>query len=352
MLLHALEDPALDALLAEVSRSFYLTLAVLPRSVRRQFSLAYLLARSADTVADSLDIAAQERLALLADLRAWCSAEPASEAPGATSVERWRRAAQTGRLPSGERSLLGQTTTLLVALRGLRAADRERIARVLGELLQGMERDLERIETSRWPLASSRELDEHCYLAAGCVGRFWTEMMAAHIPRAAHLATPELIERGIRLGKALQMVNVLRDAPADLERGRCYFPAPLLEHHGVTIEDLQDPARRARARPVLFDLLRVAADHFDAAWPYVQATPAACPRLRLACIWPVWLGLGTLVRLAAMPDPFDPGVFCRLDRSYAYLVMAESSALVMLDPLLAHAHGRRRLALTRALRLG
>src|SRR2546430_17549514 len=48
-------------LLKRVSRSFYLSLAVLPASVRRILGLAYLFARAADTIADSRLIDRQER---------------------------------------------------------------------------------------------------------------------------------------------------------------------------------------------------------------------------------------------------------------------------------------------------
>ena len=45
--------PLLTTLLKQVSRSFYTTLWILPRSVRSQISLAYLLARATDTIADT-----------------------------------------------------------------------------------------------------------------------------------------------------------------------------------------------------------------------------------------------------------------------------------------------------------
>ena len=46
-------EKIIDELLKGTSRSFYLTLKVLPKKVRRQIGLAYLLARLADTIADS-----------------------------------------------------------------------------------------------------------------------------------------------------------------------------------------------------------------------------------------------------------------------------------------------------------
>ena len=44
----------LDPLLKSVSRSFHLTLRVLPAAIRPQIGLAYLLARATDTVAEPL----------------------------------------------------------------------------------------------------------------------------------------------------------------------------------------------------------------------------------------------------------------------------------------------------------
>src|SRR4029453_15162972 len=59
----------LGSLLRQVSRSFYLSLAVLPRSLREPIGLAYLLARAADTIADTRLISRDDRLGHLETLR-------------------------------------------------------------------------------------------------------------------------------------------------------------------------------------------------------------------------------------------------------------------------------------------
>ena len=58
-----LKDVLLHDLLKRVSRSFYLTLTVLPRTIRTQIGLAYLFARAADTIADThiIDMARRQR---------------------------------------------------------------------------------------------------------------------------------------------------------------------------------------------------------------------------------------------------------------------------------------------------
>ena len=60
----------LTALLRGVSRSFYLTMRALPGPVRGQIGLAYLLARTADTIADTATLPPDERLARLLAFRA------------------------------------------------------------------------------------------------------------------------------------------------------------------------------------------------------------------------------------------------------------------------------------------
>src|ERR1035437_10292709 len=60
----------LGNLLKNVSRSFYLTLHVLPATLRTPVGLAYLLARAADTIADTQIIPSQQRLDLLLTFRA------------------------------------------------------------------------------------------------------------------------------------------------------------------------------------------------------------------------------------------------------------------------------------------
>src|SRR5438552_1481617 len=66
-------DDLLRDLLRQVSRSFYLSLAILPRPLREPVGLAYLLARAADTVADTRLIAREERVRHVETLRHACT---------------------------------------------------------------------------------------------------------------------------------------------------------------------------------------------------------------------------------------------------------------------------------------
>src|SRR6516225_1330467 len=62
-------EQMLTSLLRDVSRSFYLTLRVLPARIRPQIGLAYLLARTTDTIADTELVTLDHRLGALQALK-------------------------------------------------------------------------------------------------------------------------------------------------------------------------------------------------------------------------------------------------------------------------------------------
>jgi len=73
-------DDLLGDLLRQVSRSFYLSLAILPRPLREPIGLAYLVARAADTVADTRLIAREERVRHVETLRSAAAGRPSDVA--------------------------------------------------------------------------------------------------------------------------------------------------------------------------------------------------------------------------------------------------------------------------------
>src|SRR5260370_26623621 len=71
MVRRASSDTVLRTVVRSVARSFYLTLAVVPRDVRPQVGVAYLLARAADTIADTDLMERPQRLQYLTRFREW-----------------------------------------------------------------------------------------------------------------------------------------------------------------------------------------------------------------------------------------------------------------------------------------
>ena len=114
-----------SALLKRVSRSFYLSLAVLPSTVRPTVGLAYLLARAADTIADTRLI---ERRARITHLEAFRAAMTGSESRRLAAIA---SAVGSRSLPA-ERDLLERLPDCFDALRALPPDDRVRVQKVIG----------------------------------------------------------------------------------------------------------------------------------------------------------------------------------------------------------------------------
>jgi farnesyl-diphosphate farnesyltransferase len=280
------------ALLKEVSRSFYLTLRVLPASVRPAIGLAYLLARASDTIADTEIVPAARRLALLRAFR-----ERIFER---ASTLDWGELAKHQGLPA-ERVLLERGEEILAVLATVPPADRRLIQQVLQIIISGQELDLERFEGATADqivaLNNDAEFDDYTYRVAGCVGEFWTRLCRAHVFPGARLDEALLLKNGVRFGQGLQMVNILRDLPKDLRQGRCYLPGDRLQARGLKPLDLLDPASEPRFRVLYRSYLDRAWANLRAGWEYTNTVPRSCVRVRLACAWPVLIGARTLDRL-------------------------------------------------------
>lgn len=98
------------------------------------------------------------------------------------------------------------------------------------DLLLGLEMDLRMDRTGRL-YETFEELELYCYRVASTIGLIAIEIF--------EYQNSQTREYAVSLGKALQMVNILRDVQSDAKRGRVYLPAEDLRRFGV------DPGRLA-----------------------------------------------------------------------------------------------------------
>lgn len=303
----------LTSLLRDVSRSFYQTLRVLPQAIRPQIGLAYLLARTTDTIADTELVPCGERLAALDHLRSRILGKSAPaldlgrflppSSPADTRAAGSAPPPADGRRSAAEaeRVLLTRIEEALAVLAGFEAGDRRLIRQVLTTITSGQELDLRRFADARadriLALQTEAELDDYAYRVAGCVGEFWTKICRAHLFPDVRLDDGALIANSVRFGKGLQLVNILRDLPRDLRQGRCYVPETRLSAHGLSPTALLDADAMPRFRALFDDHLDLAESCLTDGWAYTNALPRGQMRVRLACAWPILIGLRTLARL-------------------------------------------------------
>ena len=264
-----------NEILRRTSRSFYLTIRLLPRSFREDVALAYLLARATDTMADCSAASHPQRLAMLNSARA------SLHAPSIAGYEasEW---AHYQRDPA-EQQLLSALPRLWSRMH---AQQDGLVAGVLGSILEGQVFDLQRFAADSAPL-SDDELVRYTYLVAGSVGEFWTDLCAARLGDFAADPPDEMRRRARHYGQALQLVNILRDRRMDEALGRSY----------VTATDTARWTEQARAWLA------------DGA---VYCAALRSGRLRYATLLPALLGARTLSLVAAQPaDALAPAKVSR-----------------------------------------
>jgi phytoene synthase len=180
------------------ARNFYYGIRLLPADRRAALCAVYALARRVDDIGDGTLPAAEKATALAAVRKS------------------------VGSLAGGR----DDGDPVLVAL-----ADAARRLPIpldaFGELVDGVERDIEMDETGRG-YATFDELVWYCRCVAGSIGRLCLGVFASR-------PDPEGPRYADALGIALQQTNVLRDVREDLVNGRVYLPQEDLDRFGVAL---------------------------------------------------------------------------------------------------------------------
>lgn len=208
-----------DALLRDVSRSFYLTIRWLPEPMRPTIALGYLLARATDSVADTSQAAPEVRRAALLLMRAAVTEQADSDELERLFMLLSGALAQAQTNPA-EYRLLRRFGDCLAAMAERPEAERRLLAEVLDTIITAQIQDVEA------PcLEHEEDTLRYADAVAGCVGVFWTRLGYATMGAAfADAESAALMEQaGLRYGRGLQLVNMLRDEEEDAARGRRYL---------------------------------------------------------------------------------------------------------------------------------
>jgi phytoene synthase len=132
-------------------------------------------------------------------------------------------------------------------------------------LIEGVEMDL---HTTRY--ARFADLYEYCIRVASAVGLMCVEIFGCKDPASRQYA--------IDLGVALQLTNILRDVPGDLERGRVYLPTEDLVRFGCSDADLAAEAAHAGHGVQSLAVKKLLAFQARRARNYYRRADAALPR--------------------------------------------------------------------------
>lgn len=124
----------------------------------------------------------------------------------------------------------------------------------------------QRLDYVRTSYQTMEQLEDYCYRVAGSVG----EML---IPVLRTGADETLIEAGISLGKAMQIVNIIRDIGADQKLGRRYVPLEIMEKHNYQEIDWENKVVNQELRDVIETLTNQADEWFNEGMRYIDGYP-------------------------------------------------------------------------------
>jgi farnesyl-diphosphate farnesyltransferase len=277
-------------ILRQVSRSFYLSIFLLPKKLRNPVALGYLLARASDTIADTAELPTELRMEKLRLLARAIQGETLGDVIVDLSV-----LLSPLQKNESERALIESVQSCLDWLEQSQDFDRDEVRAVLEKINRGQILDLERFRDPKELVAleTAADLDEYTYLVAGSAGEFWTRLCFRYLRKFSALGETEMFELGKRYGMGLQLINILRDAGADLRAGRCYFPNEDIA--AAAMDPSQIVREPQRFQPIYRKWLQKAEQGMKAGLEYSRQIRNR--RIRIATVLPALIGARTLALL-------------------------------------------------------
>jgi hypothetical protein len=161
--------------LKSVSRSFYISIRLLPRPLRQPVALAYLLARTSDTIADSSAVNVEKRIELLdrfaravarkeedfgEELKQILVSKHGSSRPASGRRNTVPQPSGAPEVTESERALLESAEIVLRWLENLSSEDQRDVRELLAIITRGQQQDLARLADGLKALANADELRE------------------------------------------------------------------------------------------------------------------------------------------------------------------------------------------------
>jgi len=304
----SIENPQADlayqkAILNSVSRTFALTIPLLPPTMEKVVGSTYLLCRIVDTIEDAAELSPEtkrnlSRLFLDAVLERIPSASFVT--PCLNALKHYSN--------RDELDLIAHIPTVLRILRTCSNHDQEAVARCVSIMSEGMSRFHGR--QTEAGLKDLTEFEDYCYVVAGVVGELLTSIFRHRSPQfSKNIEGHENL--AIAFGQALQMTNILKDSPKDRERGVSWKPSNFSQ----------------------LELLRIAYQKLSDSLTYILLLPREEVGMRRFCFLAFGLAVLTLDKIAAR-DHFQKGQDVKLARKtvwsfYGFTKIAASSDILI-----------------------
>ncbi len=316
-------------MLAKTSRTFALNIQVLPQGLLNQVQLAYLFCRMADTLEDDPELDGLKKIQLIQAFRGLMPPGPDFDTRWshfyASLPENWVRSDRWDHL------LVAHGHWLFPLLSGFSTLAVKAISECVEEMCDGMIRF-----TAKQSKAASgqdepvlietmEDLDGYCYYVAGTVGLLLCKLFALHSNLIGTKRAQALNSLAVSFGLGLQLTNILKDIHEDAQRNVSYIPLSLLAQEGLSsVNFLSQEGRQAKAR-IMVHLIQKAKKHLEDALEYTCLLPRLEPRLRLFCLWPLFMAAETIVLIARELDATKEEPNTKISRSQVKRIVRKTS---------------------------
>jgi len=305
-------DPSAQRRVAELlgmaSRTFALTIPMLPQPLRHAMGVAYLLMRNADTLEDAAEHSRETRIALLTRFSILM------RSGGRSEVQRFAHAVAEFTAPPDYLEVLAATPFLMEQLDAMPEATarviRAHVERVCSHMSFWVGRH---DHEGRLQLERVRELQDYCYGVAGIVGEMITDLLFLYDPSLDRLRLLSMHANAVDFGIGLQLTNVLKDSWRDAQEGRRYLPARFVSFDGA------DPPGS------LLPLVEMAMDRLDRGIEYTAAIPYDHAGVRNFCLVALVLAAASLTAVRAREAEVLTGVDVKIDRATVASLVAAAA---------------------------
>jgi len=265
-----------------VSRTFALTIPMLPEPIDDYISNAYLLCRIADTVEDD---PVAEKNAKIAWLNSFSklAKDRFSDDDLCQSLKDQAVLLCTDGAKKAEFDLLTEMVETVKRCKSFDSRTVDIISRGVAIMAHGMAKSLAGIK-----IENLNDVDLYCYYVAGVVGEFLAALFAAHNKEAD---AKKLMDLSVSFGEGLQLTNILKDRFTDAKRGASFLPP---------VKSVAEDTTQ------FYEYAALTKGHLEDALDFILTLPSKEKGIRQFCLLNICMAAATLKLMAKTQSSGSP----------------------------------------------
>ena len=256
--------------LAKVSRTFALTIPLLPTELIDYISNAYLLCRIADTIEDDPKALVKQKIAWLNSFATFCKNEFSDDMQLLSLHKTAIELVETSAKPC-EFDLMQDMLGVISRTRTFPKRIKQILANGVCILSFGMAKSLQGHE-----IKNLDDVDSYCYYVAGIVGEI---LALLFYEQDKTIDKQKLLNLSVSFGEGLQLTNILKDRYEDSLRNVSFLP----------IE--KDDAKAS------LEYIEICQGHLQDAINFITSVPRKNTGIRIFCLLNVLMATATLKRI-------------------------------------------------------